>query len=248
MSPPRRALTDDEARRARELYSTGEYTQPELAERFNVSTSTMCALLRGEKYTDVDGPTFPQGLVTPDTRGRRSLTASQARRLREDYASGQYTQAELAARAGVTVSTVVPLLRGETYSDVGGPLLDKDYTAPAPGPLNADLVREVRQMYATGDHSRTEICEHFGLSPTPLSNLLRGITYPDAGGPLTSGHGKRALTNAQARQARRLYADGAYSQAALARRFDVTPQVMNAILHGRSYKDVGGPIVGEADS
>lgn len=50
---PRAILTENDVPEVRRLYATGEFTQLEIAQRFGVSRSAVCCLLRGASWKNV---------------------------------------------------------------------------------------------------------------------------------------------------------------------------------------------------
>ena len=58
------------------------------------------------------------------------------------------------------------------------------------------------------------------------------------------GQRNRKLTEKQAHKARELYQSGHWTMHALSKRYGVDCQAINALLHGRTWKNVGGPILG----
>jgi len=51
---------------------------------------------------------------------KRKFTNEEAAQIRDEYASGEYSQRALAGKWGVNLSTMKSLLRGKTYGDAGG--------------------------------------------------------------------------------------------------------------------------------
>lgn len=109
------------------------------------------------------------------------LTEEQVVEARTKYATGSYSQLELAREYGLTDGPMWELLHGITWKYLPG-------AAPTPGgltrgsrshfaKLNEAIVMEIRQKYATGNYSQTELASEYGLTPTPMSQLLRGITW-----------------------------------------------------------------------
>lgn len=64
-------------------------------------------------------------------------------------------------------------------------------------PLNAAMVTELRERYAAGE-SASELAAEFGVSQPSISMIVRGLRWPNAGGPLT--HGRRLGSPSPARE------------------------------------------------
>jgi len=114
--------------------------------------------------------------------GNSRLTYQEVRQLRRLYMSGEYTQAELARRFGVSQSTVSRTIRGETWKDAAGPC-SRTNPRPALGERcgNARLERndviKIRKLYATGEHTQVELGEMFGVTHPTISNIINRKTW-----------------------------------------------------------------------
>lgn len=106
-------LTDEEALEIRQLVADGA-KQVELAERYGVSDACISHLVRGHTYLHVGGPLMENRKARLDDAD--VMTARRA------YATGLYTQAELAEQFGVSQAAMSTLLRGKTYTHL--PLVD----------------------------------------------------------------------------------------------------------------------------
>lgn len=116
----------------------------------------------------------------------RGRLAGQARQLREEKAAGA-SVAGLAARYGVSPTTVLDVVHGRTYADEGGPVAPSvpREVANKGGMPDAEVV-EARSMRANG-MTLADIAGHFHKSKDMISDLVNGRTYKDAGGPITEG-------------------------------------------------------------
>ena len=81
----------------------------------NLSYGTHAQNLGPDKVRD---GTDPSGERNP----RTSLTNAEVKHIRQLYAQGDCSQAELAARAGISRSGMAQLLRGATWASAGGPV------------------------------------------------------------------------------------------------------------------------------
>lgn len=57
-----------------------------------------------------------------ESNASSKLSSEQARSIREEYARGSVTQAELAGRHGVSISVISGIVLGKSYADAGGPI------------------------------------------------------------------------------------------------------------------------------
>lgn len=114
--------------------------------------------------------------------------------------------------------------------------------------LTPAKVRTIRQRYATEDVSASELAREFGVSKGTITHLLRGRSWPKAGGPIVgrdvpppdrkptgerAGHAR--LTREEVRTIRRMYENGGISQAALGRRFGVSQSQIGRIVKGARW-------------
>lgn len=104
--------------------------------------------------------------------------------------------------------------------------------------LTDEDVVEIRLRYREGAR-QVDLADEYGVSQKTISSIVIGRTRAAAGGPLTTG-GARKLTSADVVQIRELSADG-MGTAALASRFGVSAQMIQNIVTGKAFPDVGGP-------
>ena len=128
-------LSDAQVVEIRELYATGLHYQHELAERYSVSPATIRNIVTGARKTWLGGPLTAVG---PGVRKRgefrtpkasawpRRMTAENACEIREMYATGDHTQAELGEKYGVDRHVILCITTGKTFKDAGGPLTKLD--------------------------------------------------------------------------------------------------------------------------
>ena len=111
----------------------------------------------------------------------RTLSPATVLAMREAAAAGE-SAASLARRYGVGCTTAERIVRGETYRDLGGP------TSPPrrkPKALDPVTVAEIRTERARG-RSVADIARQYGITRQACDRIVRGITYPDAPGPIVA--------------------------------------------------------------
>lgn len=91
------------------------------------------------------------------------------------YDSG-HSSREIADRFGVSRQTINEIVRGETWSHIGGPINTRD--------VIRDKVVEIRRRYANSSKAQTELAEEFGVSQAAISSVVIGKNYPDMPGPI----------------------------------------------------------------
>ena len=108
--------------------------------------------------------------------------------------------------------------------------------------LTHERVAELRILCATGQATQEIAGRMFGLPQQQVSKIIRGVSYKDAGGPLsrTSGrldgeyHPRAKLTQCEVDEIRNLLASGAEQQI-LAARFSVRPSTISNINCGKTW-------------
>ena len=109
----RRALGQERAEALKADYSNG-FTQSQLAKKYGVSQSTVSATIRGVVNAG-------NRSKTPGTRRRmggnfkQKITEAQRIEIREKYATGSFTQTQLAVEYGVTQTRVSDIITGRDY-------------------------------------------------------------------------------------------------------------------------------------
>jgi len=58
----------------------------------------------------------------------RKFTNEEAAQIRDEYASGEYSQRVLTEKWGASLPVIVKILHGETYKDAGGTITPRRYT------------------------------------------------------------------------------------------------------------------------
>lgn len=109
------------------------------------------------------------------------LAEQQVLEAREKFATGRYGITQLARSYGITDGPMWELLHGITWKYLplaaprpGGPA--RGSKSPA-SKLTEEIVAEIREKFATGNHSQADLAREYGLTATPMSQLIRGVTW-----------------------------------------------------------------------
>jgi transposase-like protein len=106
-------LSKEEVIAIREQYAAGAITKTELARQYNVGRDAISRAVCGEAWHLVPGP------ITAKRKHAERFTDisnhDKVRAIRAAYESGGVTQAELAARFGVSPSTVSSIVLRKTW-------------------------------------------------------------------------------------------------------------------------------------
>lgn len=105
----RRKLTDQQISEIQSLFSTGEFTQTSLAERFNVSLTQIHRIIKGKSWGDKKH----DEILT-----KKNMTIEDARTLKELYYTGNYTQKELAKQFNCSVTHINKIINGKKWKNI----------------------------------------------------------------------------------------------------------------------------------
>ena len=101
-------LTNKDVLQIRNLYSTGNYTQKELGQRFCVNQSTVSSIVRGATWVHIPCSPLPivKKLQHGENKSGAKLTNQQVIEIRRLYATGHYTHRGLGQQFGVSHATI----------------------------------------------------------------------------------------------------------------------------------------------
>lgn len=102
----RRKLSDEQIKEIQTLFKTNEYTQSSLAEQFNVSLTQIHRIVRGKSWGDKEH----DAIIT-----KKNMTADDARQIKKMYATGNYTQKELAEQFNCTSAHICRIIAGKKW-------------------------------------------------------------------------------------------------------------------------------------
>jgi DNA-binding transcriptional regulator YiaG len=118
--------------------------------------------------------------------------------------------------------------------------------ASAAARLTSEQVAEIRQRYGAGE-TQEALAAVFGMTRSAISYQIRGKVFPDSAyvppplgtrndnpGYRGERHHRAALTDAQAQEIRRRYAQG-LSQSAVAQEFGVSQITVSRVVRGERY-------------
>jgi hypothetical protein len=102
--------------------------------------------------------------------------------------------------------------------------------------LTDAIVMVMRQEYATGQYTRDEIGERYGVNKDTAANAIAGGSWmhlPVIG--TFKRPGRTKLTYQQAEEIRATYATGTITQAALAQQYSMSQQAVSNIVNNKTY-------------
>lgn len=124
-------LTPQDIINIRELYSSNKITQKNLSNIFNVSSKQISKILRGERWSSIEGP-LSKNLIKNKVANRRKLTDYEVLEVRQE-ALDEYTLTgfldipAISEMYNISRNSMRKILLGEVYKNLGGPILRKDY-------------------------------------------------------------------------------------------------------------------------
>lgn len=116
-----------------------------------------------------------------EAQGNAKLDDARVLEIRELYAGGSVTQAQLADMFDVKAVTVHAIVTGRTWTHVGGAITKnrvgenvfRSYR------LTGDDVRVIRRRHAAGGVLYRELAEEFGVDQSTIGSIIRRDTWKD---------------------------------------------------------------------
>lgn len=199
---PHTKLTEAQVIEIRARYAAGEAPHRELAEEYGVSRKCVQRIVLGTDWRYAGGDSTP-GMAGLHRSGERSpnhkLTRQIVASLREEYATGKFPLEALGPRYGITPENAKLIVTGRTWKKAGGPihsgpLYEFRERPSGEGSHRAKLtntaVKALRERYAAGGVRMVDLAAELGMVEESLRLILKGRTYPDAGGPLLKEDGR----------------------------------------------------------
>jgi len=121
-----------------------------------------------------------QGAARGVDSAKAKFSAGEILKIRERYAAGGITCLEIAVANNVDETTISGIVRGDTYTLIGGPLSDpkslcRGETHPC-AYLTVDKVRQIRALRAAG-HTLKGIGQIVGATKDAVYDVIRGKTW-----------------------------------------------------------------------
>jgi transcriptional regulator with XRE-family HTH domain len=175
-------LTDAQVVELRERYAAGE-RQVDLAAAFGVKQTTVSAIVTGKTRAAAGGPIAtpaqakkkPPSTTRPATASARkaALTTDQVEAIRARVEEGE-SRAAVAEALGVSIHTVHSIMSGRRTGRA---------EVPARQFSEAEIV-QMRELFSQGE-SQASLAQRFDTQQQAVSQIVRGATYGDIGGPIT---------------------------------------------------------------
>lgn len=144
----------------------------EIGRKYGLTRDVVSRICLGKVWKHAGGPVC-------EARLQHRLTDGQVREIRELYASGKFSQFELADRFCQQQYFISRIVLGKVHKRAGGPILGKNTRVrilaerhPA-SKLKADQVREIRRLYAGELPNKKQLAERFGVSSPTITAIVR---------------------------------------------------------------------------
>lgn len=139
--------------------------------------------------------------VKGEDHGESKLSEKEVVAIREQYASGYFSQQELATSFDVERTQIGSIVRGENWKHVDGPITEtgqrNQYQMPGndgKNPdkqgenhhnsfLNEEEVVEIRKKYHGQDVFQKDLAEQYGVARSNIGQIVRGDSWESAEGP-----------------------------------------------------------------
>lgn len=262
---PSAKLADDEVIHARQLYAGG-HTLAALAERFEVSQSTIAAAVAGRSWSHLPGAQTvrrrnpaarakPEGLAA----ARAKLSRDQVILMRRQYAAGRSTR-DIASDLGCSHRTAAEAISGQRYREIPGAVqlrtrIEACWVGRGPQKVapTEEAVRRARDQYRRG-HSVRDIAAELGVSRSAARSMLIGTTWRHVEGAVQMRAQREAvprgergssakLSQVEVLEARRLRRHGE-SWRKIAEQLGRTIGAIRSAVEGRSWSHLPGAVVG----
>lgn len=105
----RAKITKQQAEKLKELYDSGGYTQTELAKKFNISLTQAHRIIHDKRW---HGDKNKRGPIT-----KKQMTLDDAKKIKQLYSTGGYTQKEIADMFDVSAGHVHKIIVGKKWPE-----------------------------------------------------------------------------------------------------------------------------------
>ncbi len=210
---PAAVLTEDQVRTMRRKRKNG-ITLRALCNEYSVGRTTVKQALYGVNWKNVDEQ------ITATSTSK--LTPAHAKKIRELFYGGKYTQAHLAKKFGVAAVTISSVIQNKSYKTAGGPDCSGKNKHVK---MSWDKVNKLRHEYSTGEHSIASLAREYGIHSGTARDIIIGRIWNKT--PRTDR--RRKLTTDDVRVIRASRAAGSTVRI-IAKSFDVDDDTIARVL------------------
>lgn len=238
----------------RKLYAKGGYTMRSLAKMYGCTDANICRIVKKRPLVDKKNLDEDIGQIRKKDLKIKSIQG--AREIRALYATGEYTQTEIAKKYGCSTPHVHRVINGTRWKEYDADpdkLLDVEpceYVKPRDKKRkisSTEEADEIRRLYKSKKYTYTDLSKLYGCTRENIGAVIRNETWVNKDSRrlknkrCTANHKKRIkATNKiksleQAEKIRALYASGAYKQYELAAIHGCSEPTISAIVRKRIW-------------
>lgn len=175
---PSALLTNSEITNFRRLFSENKITVEKIISETNLGRGSITSFLNGTTYSSADGPIVDK---LPNSKSENNpfskLKNKQVEEYRKKYKNNNITISKIMEETGISIKSVYNFLCGDTYSEALGPLSLKQKRK------SIQQVFDIRTLHKDGTKIK-ELQSIFGGYPQTIYNIVNGISFTTAGGPI----------------------------------------------------------------
>lgn len=121
--------------------------------------------------------------------------------------------------------------------------------------LTESEVLEIRQYYSDNIFTQAELASKYKISQSVISNIIRGETWADIGGPISKNNigrhttvgdrsGRAKFSNEEVKEIREIFSEGGYNYTSLGKILECDGTSARKMILGITYEEANGPIKG----
>lgn len=247
-------LTEDNAKEIVRLYYNENLMQKEIAEKFNIVSSTVSAIVSGTTFANITGINKKDINNKCNHRigienGRAKLANNDVMEIIKLEQEKTFTQQELANKFNISKSTITNIVNGHRWQHITH--INKLPNTPSRNnKLTEQTVIEAVNLYKTGQYTQKEIALKINVNKSTIAKALSGRNWTQTTGiaePLNIPRKKdnyrisnrKNLTDQNVLDIVNLYNSGIY-QYDIAKMFNITQASISSIISGKTYSYLTG--------
>jgi DNA-binding transcriptional regulator YiaG len=111
--------------------------------------------------------------------GKCKLSIENVLEIRNDYATGNYTKAELGKKFNITSTNVYAIVTGKTWKNIGGAITIIEENQKYIHKLNKATAKEIRLLIERGNLSQIEIARIYNVNRNDIREIKKNIIWKD---------------------------------------------------------------------
>ncbi|MGM0501213.1 MAG: helix-turn-helix domain-containing protein, partial [Bacillota bacterium] len=152
-------------------YYDGKYTQEELANKYNVTSSTISKIING-KHSITKNLEIPTNINKKHNNS--PLSKKEYLEIYNKYKSGEYTQQELMTEYKIGQKTVYNIIKGKHWSTQHLKAIKTTGENHCDTKITKSEGIKIYEEYKTGNYTQTELGEKYNTSQKVVSRIVNG--------------------------------------------------------------------------